>query len=100
MKPVTELLQGALDNPRTATPDYWTTNPSAIEGMIGPGGILRGYLITHETDDIEICLVTCARRAFVRQKQTGATLHKTIDTSLCRIVEACITTQSREPITV
>ena len=44
MKPVTELLQGALDNPRTTTPDYWTTNPSAIEGMIGPDSIPRGYL--------------------------------------------------------
>ena len=55
--------------------------------MIGPGDIPQGYLITHETETHEICLVTPANRAFVRDKRNSASLYRHMSPDLCGLVE-------------
>ena len=52
-----------------------------------PGNADRGFLITHESEHLEFCLVTFANRAFVRDKRNSATIYRHMDTELCQMVE-------------
>ena len=79
-------LEAVLERPELDSPDYWTDHPTDIE-QISTENIPVGYLITHESEDIQICLVTRAHRSFVRDKASGATMYKSVSPSLCLAVE-------------
>ena len=80
-------LDALLQHPHLDCLDYWTKLPTHVERMIGPGDIPQGYLITHESEHHELCLVTSANRAFVRDKRTGASLYRLMSRELCGLVE-------------
>ena len=92
-------LQAALEHPQINCLDYWTNLPTHVERMIGPGDADRGFLVTHESEHLELCLVTFARRAFVRDTRNGATLYTTVQPSLCLAVETYIS-RRKEPFSV
>ena len=80
-------LDALLQHPQLDCLDYWTNLPTHVETMIAPGGIDAGYLITHESETHELCLVTGANRAFVRDKRNGASVDRLMSPDLCRKVE-------------
>ena len=80
-------LDALLQHPQLDCLDYWTKLPTHVESMIGPGDIPQGYLITHETETHEICLVTSANRAFVRDRRNGEALYRHMTPDLCGLVE-------------
>ena len=81
------VLETALHHPQINCLDYWTNLPTHVERMIGAGNADRGFLITHESEHLEFCLVTFANRAFVRDKRNSATIYRHMDTELCQMVE-------------
>ena len=81
-------LDALLQHPQLDCPDYWTNLPTHVETMIAPGGIDAGYLITHESEHHELCLVTSANRAFVRDKRNSASLYRHMSPDLCGLVES------------
>ena len=88
---ITEQQHDQLDalpqHPQLDCLDYWTKLPTHVESMIGPGDVPQGYLITHETETHEICLVTSANRAFVRDRRNGEALYRHMSPDLCGLVE-------------
>lgn len=84
------VLETALHHPQINTLDYWTNDPTHIEVMRASDVVAVSYLITHESDNLEICLVTGANRSFVRDTRNGATMYKAVQPSLCLAVEAYI----------
>ena len=82
---VEDMLKSSLDHPDINQTNYWTNDPTHIEEM-RQGDSFIGYLITHETETIEVCLLTCAAKAFARCRKTGATLYRVVSASMCREV--------------
>lgn len=85
---INEILETELDHPDLNTAHYWTTNPTHVEVMRQPDNRFIGYLITHETANIEVCLVTGASQAFARWRKTGASVYRDVDWTMCREVTA------------
>ena len=83
------VLETALHHPQIDTLDYWTNDPTHIE-MMKASDVTVSYLITHESDNLEICLVTGANRSFVRDTRNGATMYKAVQSSLCLAVKTYI----------
>lgn len=80
-------LDALLRHPQLDCLDYWTNLPTDVEIMIAPGGQDAGYLITHESETHELCLVTGANRTFVRDKRNGASVDRLMSPNLCRKIE-------------
>lgn len=85
---IDEILETSLLHPDLNTAGYWTNNDAQVEVMRSPSRQFLGYLITRETDGMELCLVTYASKAFARCRATGATMYREIDWRMCRDVTA------------
>lgn len=80
---IEEILETSLDHPDLNKAHYWTNNPTHVEAMLQPDRRFWGYLITHETGHIEVCLTTGAAKAFARCRKTGAIVYRDVDFSMC-----------------
>ena len=69
------------------TLNYWISNATGVKTQRGVGGTPKGYLITHDTDRLEICLMTGDNRAFVKHKVTGYTAYRDIEPIVCSQME-------------
>lgn len=84
---IEEILTCSLRNPDIDKSIYWMSEPSHVERM-SFGAIGAGYLITHETEHIEVCLVTVPAKAFARCRKTGAHVERKVPRRMCDDVQA------------
>ena len=94
---IEEILQTSLDHPDINKACYLTDNPTQIEKFFG-GDQMLGYLITHETENIEVCLTTSAKKAFAPCRKTGAAVKRNVDCWMCREVESYFRKEGFETI--
>ena len=80
------ILESALDRADINKAVYWTSDPTDVEIMSAPGNP-SFYLITHETKNLEICLVTVPAKAFARCRKTGAYLERKVSRMMCDQVQ-------------
>lgn len=85
---IEDILETELGHPDLNKAHYWTTNPTTVEVMRHGDNRFIGYLITHETEHIEVCLTTGASKAFARCRKTGAAVYRDVDWATCREVTA------------